>query len=607
MKTTRHGSVDNPDIGSHDSHVENVDRSGSDKMAGAQHRQAGVLKKSAPRGQRKNNSEEPEALTDIPEFIKKTDHPTQRHLLKILKISADVQQKRTAEKPVKSTLKAPHTIPGIDRYPQDALGAVTSAQLPGVAGDNSATRMTHSHGTTHSDTNDTGKTPNTAQRGMNTYQQHETGHQSDGATDGANTYNLENTGSHDQAATAARDVTGQYRPASPSPTPHDVIIDESVYDFYGMHAPDFPDDERDNGTVSGKLLLRYWRATALAVLMVTVLGLTIQYRLGTRTEPPPEGDQTLAAVGGSHSPVGSNTGQDPFAEESDTVTALDATASNPMGDINLPVVTTDASETSPRGKPDPLVSSVAPTVRATAQDADSASRKPPLASKANELDQQLTRILEKTRTNRPETEADAESATHNGSIAKTGQSQTVSPATTSPAAGKKKVPVVARVQRQRATPPVAKTTHIRRTAPTTTAAITAKAAGKTSKPAHTPISRDDLSALLARLSNAYEKGSLPQLVSNFAPDIYDNDGANRQQLEQQYRQLFTITDKRQLKFQNVTWSAQNKQMLGKGDFEVMIREKGATNHTTYAGIIHFVVARESNTIVIKKLDYDYKQ
>jgi hypothetical protein len=48
-------------------------------------------------------------------------------------------------------------------------------------------------------------------------------------------------------------------------------------------------------------------------------------------------------------------------------------------------------------------------------------------------------------------------------------------------------------------------------------------------------------------------------------------------------------------------------MLGKGDFEVLVREKGASNYTTYAGTIRFVVAKESNTIVIKKLDYEYNQ
>ena len=45
--------------------------------------------------------------------------------------------------------------------------------------------------------------------------------------------------------------------------------------------------------------------------------------------------------------------------------------------------------------------------------------------------------------------------------------------------------------------------------------------------------------------------------------------------------------------------------MGNGDFQVQIREKGATSYTTYEGKISFTVAKESNNIVIKRLDYDY--
>ena len=121
------------------------------------------------------------------------------------------------------------------------------------------------------------------------------------------------------------------------------------------------------------------------------------------------------------------------------------------------------------------------------------------------------------------------------------------------------------------------------------------------------ISKADLSTLLFRLSDAYQTGNLQQLVSTFAPDIKSSDGSNRQQMLNEYQRLFNITDRRQLAIQDVKWSTENTQMLGEGNFEVLIREKGATKYTTYQGKISFAVAKESNGVVIKKLDYDYGQ
>lgn len=121
------------------------------------------------------------------------------------------------------------------------------------------------------------------------------------------------------------------------------------------------------------------------------------------------------------------------------------------------------------------------------------------------------------------------------------------------------------------------------------------------------ISLADLTTLVARLSYAYESGNLQQLTSIFADDMQNVDGADRDQLHDEYRQLFDITDKRRLIINNVAWSARNQQMLGKGDFQLIIREKGATKPTLYAGQIRLAVAREPRGVVIKKLDYDYNQ
>ncbi|HEY5603132.1 MAG TPA: hypothetical protein VIM41_08500, partial [Gammaproteobacteria bacterium] len=119
------------------------------------------------------------------------------------------------------------------------------------------------------------------------------------------------------------------------------------------------------------------------------------------------------------------------------------------------------------------------------------------------------------------------------------------------------------------------------------------------------ISGTDLNTLLSTLANAYENGNLQQLVSTFAEDIYSSDGTGRHQMENDFRRLFNITDTRQLNIHDISWSQRDRQMLGKGDFQVRVREKGANKYTTYEGTIRLAVVKESNTIVIKQLDYDY--
>ena len=76
---------------------------------------------------------------------------------------------------------------------------------------------------------------------------------------------------------------------------------------------------------------------------------------------------------------------------------------------------------------------------------------------------------------------------------------------------------------------------------------------------------------------------------------------------EEYQRLFNITDKRQLTIQDVKWSTKDRHLLGEGDFKVSIREKGATISTRYQGKINFAVVKELDSVVIKKLDYDYSK
>lgn len=115
-----------------------------------------------------------------------------------------------------------------------------------------------------------------------------------------------------------------------------------------------------------------------------------------------------------------------------------------------------------------------------------------------------------------------------------------------------------------------------------------------------------LSALLARFADAYEDGSLQEMVNIFSRNIDNSNGVDRYAMEQDYQRLFTITDHRQLTINNMAWKTKEDQLFGEGNFYAQIREKGATKATQYRGTISLVVTRESDALRIKTLDYDYR-
>lgn len=120
------------------------------------------------------------------------------------------------------------------------------------------------------------------------------------------------------------------------------------------------------------------------------------------------------------------------------------------------------------------------------------------------------------------------------------------------------------------------------------------------------IDKTRLNELLAKLTNAYEKGNLQELLSVLSKDVRSNDGSTRRDLKDGYRKLFNITDMRQMTISSVTWSKRDRFIHGKGEFELRVREKGADTVSSYGGIISLDVENRADGAVITQLNYDYK-
>ena len=431
-------------------------------------------------------------------------------------------------------------------------------------------------------------------------------------------------------------TTAPKKPKQESTVTRKVIIDESVYEDHGLIGSNADRDfQEPKATIP---IIDDWRQTALAAIVVGSLIVSISWLY--------EGDSTPAnIVAETQSGINNN------SENSDQLEV--ASTAGPV-DIELPVISSPStiiestneasSETSGAG-----VSATTTSGKDTTSVTDSSDYSD--KSETGRLDTQLAQILEKTNAanNGPIATTEGEPQTNLASLPSAQhskqqnlnkprhnmdsvQSRKSEPPTTlrstapvndrtvstskvtrskSVAAQKNKPgsPLIESAlmkPTKRVSPGVTTSTQRPDTMDTSISKLSTKG-DAASQQSDSAISPADLTILLSRLSAAYETGNLQQLVTTFAPDIKSGDGSNRLQMLKEYQRLFNITDKRQLTIQDVIWSTKDRQMLGKGDFQVLIREKGATKDTKYQGKISFAVAKESNSVVIKKLDYDYGQ
>ena len=123
--------------------------------------------------------------------------------------------------------------------------------------------------------------------------------------------------------------------------------------------------------------------------------------------------------------------------------------------------------------------------------------------------------------------------------------------------------------------------------------------------AETDIPATDLKILLSKLTSAYETGNLRKLVSVFAENAHSNDKTSLNEIEDDYRKLFAVTDMRKMMISNIQWEKVKNQMHGKGNFQLTVREKGAGRVTSYDGSIKFGVVQSTRGIVITQFDYRY--
>jgi len=414
--------------------------------------------------------------------------------------------------------------------------------------------------------------------------------------------------------------------ASASSTNRNVIIDESVYDDYNRVEMNFENDWISPESRIPKV--KSWQISALAAIVIASLVFSLNGIFGDKQAPD-------NSVSDNQSKI-SDTSQN-------RVEPVIASTTTPV-DIDLPIVSgmdTKPESVNNTGKESPSISSTSDTSRSASPTATSVlaartitetNSTPP--AKESISDKEATTVADSSADNdlvqasRPDRKLTQKpehlrpTPAESGRKANKGAGTTVTEgaAPASRLIDAKSAAVhntnqdldlatsAIRKSAENTSTVVASvaTTSARSSDTTGTSVALANSRTNSITPrSDSSITQTDLKTLLSTLSAAYQAGDLQQLVKTFSPDINSSDGSNRQVMMEDYRRLFNITDKRQLAIQNVKWSTNDRQMLGVGNFEALVREKGATKYTTYQGKISFAVVKELGEVVIKKLDYDY--
>lgn len=111
----------------------------------------------------------------------------------------------------------------------------------------------------------------------------------------------------------------------------------------------------------------------------------------------------------------------------------------------------------------------------------------------------------------------------------------------------------------------------------------------------------DIQQVLAKFVDAYEKGDLDSFTSLFAKDATTNEQTDRNDIRNEYQQLFDNTHGRHMHFTNFNWDLYNGEAEGKGRFELLISPKNTATVQKYSGEVQLILKQKDNGVVISEM------
>ena len=111
-------------------------------------------------------------------------------------------------------------------------------------------------------------------------------------------------------------------------------------------------------------------------------------------------------------------------------------------------------------------------------------------------------------------------------------------------------------------------------------------------------SRDELAALIGRLSASYERGDLEAFLALFDEEVRAEKGG-KARIRSDYDTLFRSTASRQLLIYDVNWVREGDLFRGDGSFQARVLRKDEGAARVYSGSIRLEVHKRSNQPLIR--------
>jgi len=113
---------------------------------------------------------------------------------------------------------------------------------------------------------------------------------------------------------------------------------------------------------------------------------------------------------------------------------------------------------------------------------------------------------------------------------------------------------------------------------------------------------DVANALLNRLLRSYEAGNLPEFISVFSPDAV-TDGGGLDFIREDYRDLFSSTQRRHLAIKSMSWTIKPKVIYGEGHYTASVGYAGADNIKVTKGRLMLEVSKLGSNSMISSINY----
>jgi len=116
----------------------------------------------------------------------------------------------------------------------------------------------------------------------------------------------------------------------------------------------------------------------------------------------------------------------------------------------------------------------------------------------------------------------------------------------------------------------------------------------------------DLERLVGNFSFAYEEGDIDEFSALFTTNALTNNGFNREQIIEDYEELFEETDNRSIEFKDLLWSTQDDTSVATGKFSIEIQRSEQNPPKTVEGNITLKVVNTNDAHKISEMFFLYQ-